>query len=127
MDAVDIDDLVNYAESFIAQRLVDGILVQAVAAFPPLGWAFLNPISRQFIELGVNVGIKILDGMGFNINTDVITTDQGADWRKAAAVVLRLPDSVSDEEWEKAENEANHKFDELVRLTRTNKLRKQTT
>lgn len=122
MDSIDIQKLVDYTESLIAGRMVDFLLAQAVVAVPWLGWAFVNPITKGIIEWGVNVGIKFLDGIGFNINTDIVTTDQAADYRHTVAAIHNSPDDISDEEWEKLENEANHKFDELVHLAKSAKL-----
>lgn len=119
MDSIDVQDLVDWTESFIAKRMIDFILAQAIIAAPWLGWALINPVARGIIEAGVNLGIKFLDGIGFNLNTDIVTTDQGSDYRKTIVALIKAPDDIPDAEWERLENEANHKFDELVRLSKS--------
>lgn len=80
---------------------------------------FLNtPIIRDLMKSLLHKIIELLAGQGglvaFVINTRVFTTDQAKDYMDAVGNILKLPEGVSDEEWEKAELKANHAFAQLV-------------
>ena len=118
MDSIPIQGLVDQTKSFFAKRLIEYLLAQALIAAPFLGWSFILPLLRQVVEWGVNKALDYLDGKLFNLNMDILTSDQASDYRKTVAAILTAPDDISDAEWIKLEEAANHKFDELIRLSK---------
>lgn len=114
MDPIPIEKLVEEAKkdfvSFISTAIVSAIMI----AVPSLSW--LETPIRYFI----NLAVVFLVGRGelgvFVLNARVLTSDQAKDYRSAVAKRLLAPDTVSDDEWEEIENEANHYMVQLVRF-----------
>lgn len=123
MDAIPIQDLVDNAKSRSIDLLSKYVIGQIAALTGPLSGFFgklLEAIIGKLVRWVVTKVVEFSDRKLFNFNADILTTDQASDYRKAEAAVIRAKDdpSVSDEEFERLEYEANHKFDQLVNLAK---------
>ena len=118
MDAIPIQALVDKTKAFVAARTVEFLVAKAVLALPFLAWPVISTITRKAIEWGVEAALTFMDGQLFNLNMDILTRDQASDYRKTIAALELAPDDISDADWMKLEQDANHKFDELVRLAK---------
>lgn len=122
MDAIPIQDLVDAAEARGVDFATDIIMAEIATLTGPLAGILLwlmNFIARPFIHALVAWIVKILDFGLFKLNMDVVVSDQGADYRAAEAKVERAKSdpTVTDDQWEAMENEADHKFRELFNYT----------
>lgn len=118
MDAIDVQELVDYTKALIAKGLKTFIMGVIVKEFPPAATGVLQQMLSSFLDYVVKLVLNYFDKMAFNLNIDLLTSDQAADYRDAVAKLIKAPDDISDQEWERLENEASSKFDNLVRLTK---------
>jgi hypothetical protein len=94
------------------------IYAELVAGAPWIAaWPIVGNIARWIIERAVTFAATKGGLVAFMINSKVFTTDQARDYTKALEKLHQLPDHVSDAEWEKAEDEANHSFGNLFNWT----------
>lgn len=123
LDTIDID---GFADEFAKRTLEverNAVVAGAVAAFPWLaaGGPFAKIVTEVIGDVS-EVFLKYLNDqigwIAFKFNTTVFTTDQGKDYVASIEKLLKLPDDVSDAEWEKAEDEANRAFRNLVNYRR---------
>lgn len=119
MDAIPIEELVQKTKAYAVKYGTDLVLAEIVALTGPISGFFaplLNYILKEAVGWVVSIIVNKADKFLFGLNMNVVTSDQGKDYREAVAKVLTLPDNVSDAEWEAAELAANHKFDQLARF-----------
>lgn len=123
LDTVDVDDLFKqFGEDLL--RLETAAAVSSAVAFAP--WlAAPNPFSKIALEGVEEVAEETLKYLNkqfgwiaFRFNTTVFTTDQGKDYIDSVTKRNNLPDDVSDEVWDAAEEEANHAMRNLVNYRR---------
>ncbi len=120
LDTIDIEDLANqFGEDFVA------VTTKAVmgAVYVKVPWLagqgnFFGKVVQELVEfivqyIGHNLGL-----IAFQFNTYVWTTDQGQDYIASVEKRRAMPEDVSDEDWMKAEEEANHAFFNLWNLKR---------
>jgi hypothetical protein len=100
-----------------------------VSFFTKLIWTELSviapwvntPLLKQLLKWSIEKGVTFLATQGglvaFMINTKIFSVDQAKDYREALEKLNKLPDGVSDEEWEKTEREANLAFERLIRFS----------
>lgn len=81
----------------------------------PIMWALRGVV--QWIVVRV---YEYIDKGLFNVNMDIVAADQASDWRKSEAALMRakLDPNLTQEYWEQLEHEANHKFEQLINLTK---------
>ena len=123
LDTIDIDDFANEFAKQTLKAERNAVVAGAIAAFPWLGAGGpFAPIITDMIgdisEVFLDYFNKQIGWIAFKFNTTVFTTDQGKDYVASIEKLLKLPDNVSDAEWEKAEDEANHAFENLVNYRR---------
>jgi len=123
MDALPIQDLVDQAKARAINSITAGLIAQAVAITGPLSGFFgsiINWLLGSFIRWLVTKAVDFADRRLFNFNMDIVTADQAADYREAEARVIRARSdaNVSDEEYERLEDEANHLFDQLINFAK---------
>lgn len=82
---------------------------------PAIMWA-LDGVVRWI----VTIVIDYVDQGLFNVNMEIVAADQASDWRAAEAALLKAKQdpNLTDEYWEQLEHEANHKFEQLINLTK---------
>lgn len=118
MDTVDIEDLAGKVKSSFVGFWTNFIYGAAVAQMPALAGPIVSTIVKGAIGWAVELMATKGGQVAFMINTGVFTRDQAKDFLEALRAIDKLPDNVSDEEWEKKENEANHAFGNLVNYTK---------
>lgn len=123
LDTVDVDDLFSQFSEDLLKLETAAAVSSAVAALPWL--AAPNPFSKIALEIIEKSARELLEYLNkqfgwilFRFNTTVFTTDQGKDYIATIEKRLALPDDVSDEIWDAAEEEANHALKNLVNLRR---------
>lgn len=119
MDTIPIEDLVQQTKSFAIKYGTDLVLVEIAALTGPIS-GFFAPLINYFFRSAVGWVVARLvnksDRFLFGINMDLVTSDQAKDYRASIAKLIKAPDEISDADWEKLEDEANHNFGNLVRL-----------
>lgn len=119
LDTIDIEDLAAEFRKDIlrAERnvIVSGIVAKNpwLLAAGPFAVAATDLIG-DIVEIGLVYINEQIGWIAFRFNTTVFTTDQGKDYVEAIEKRLNLPDDVSDEVWDAAEEKANHAFKNLV-------------
>lgn len=112
MDTIPIEDFAKYVKSSFVSYYTDLAMTGILAVAPwsvPVSW-----LTRMFVEFIVTF-IATKGGLvAFMINTKVFTKDQAKDYIRIINELHSLPDDVSDEDWEKKEDEANHYFHNIV-------------
>ncbi len=122
MDTIPIQELVDAVESRSVDVVTQIIILEIASATGPLSGVLaiaMNYLAKPLIKLIVTYIVKILDRVGFNLNMDLVTSDQAKDYREAEANLIKAKanSELSDEEWSRLEEAANHKFDQLFNLT----------
>ncbi len=123
MDTLPVQDLVDYTKQLEKKGLKAFILVKIAALTGPLagimGW-FVTTFLDRFVEWIVEQAIEYVWKLKFRANIDLITSDQGADYRKDAAAAIRAQrdPSIPVSEWEKRERAANHSLNQLGNYTK---------
>lgn len=116
MDTIPIEELVQKTKALAIEYGSKLVLAEIAALTGPIS-GFFAPIINFLLKEAVNWVVTLLINKGdkflFGLNMPLVTSDQGKDYRDAVAKVLSLPDDVSDADWEAAEDEANHKFQQL--------------
>lgn len=111
--ANDIGDLVEQARSSFLKWGVQLLLSNLITWQPWLA----TPLVKQILEIVLTILFKILIDKGelgaFIINTRVLTSQQGKEYKEA---VIKSLTAQTDEEWENAEREANEKFINLIKF-----------
>lgn len=111
---VDIDDLVKYAK----QQGLDFGVKYLLLKFPWMATPWISWFTVPILKMVVGALLDEVELFGFRVNATFLTSGQAADFRAAAAKALNVPKDISDEEWEKIENEASEAFRNLVRFAR---------
>lgn len=119
LDTVDIEDLANEFGKDLIRVERNAIVASVVASSPWL--AAGGPFAKIALEVIGDIAEEMLKYLNeqigwiaFRFNTTVFTTDQGKDYIKTIEKRRDMPDDVSDEEWARAEEEANHALYNLV-------------
>jgi hypothetical protein len=116
LDTIDIEDFAQKVKSSIVNYILAGVI-----AMPPFSKLVAIPILGRIIKTFIEIAAEIVAGKlgfaAFVINTGIFTRDQARDYVEALRRIDNLPEGVSDDEWEKHENEANHAFTNLVRYS----------
>ncbi len=114
MDTIDIEEFANEFKNSFVSVFTEVAMTALIASQP---WIAASPLRRpihDFIEWIITLIGTVGGLVAFMINTHVFTTDQADDWFKSRQVLKNLPDDVTDEVWDKAEEEANHAFRNLI-------------
>lgn len=119
MDAIPIEDLVTKTKALAIKYGVDLVLAEIAALIGPIS-GFFAPVINFFLKKSVEWAVTVLvnksDRFLFGVNMDLVTSDQAKDYRASVAKLIKASDDISDEEWEKLEDEANHNFGQLAKL-----------
>ena len=111
--ALDIDDLIKYAKKQGADFGVKYLMMKFPwAATPWISW-LTEPLFRMVVQALLDEA----DLFGFKVNSAFLTSAQAAEYRAAVAKLHGVSKNISDEEWEKLENEASESFRNLVRYS----------
>ncbi len=123
LDTVDVEDLFSQFSEDLLKLETAAAVSSAVGVAPWL--AAPNPFSKVALEIVEKSARELLEYLNkqfgwilFRFNTTVFTTDQGQDYIASVEKRLKLPDDVSDEVWDAAEEEANHALKNLVNTRR---------
>lgn len=114
MDTIDIEDFAEYVKSSFVTYFTELALTELAIVAPWTKLPVLSWLIRQFVNWVVDYLATKGGQVAFMINTKVFTQDQAKDYMSALEAMHSLPDTVTDEQWEKAENEANHAFRNLI-------------
>lgn len=117
-DTIDIEDFANQVKKDLVSFFTNLVWANLIIVAPWLTSPILAIPVKYVIELIIEFLATTGGLAAFVINTKVFTTDQAKDYMEAVSNLLTLPDSVSDEEWEKAEDETNKAFANLVNFTK---------
>lgn len=119
MDTIPIEDLVQKTKEYAVKYGTDLVIAEIASLVGPISGFFapiINWIMREVVQWVIQTFVNKADKFLFGVNMNVVTADQGADYRAAVAKVLTLPDNVSDADWEAAELAANHAFGQLAKF-----------
>ncbi len=111
--ALDIDDLVNYAKKQGVEFGVKYLLLK----LPWLATPWISWLATPILRMIVQTLLDEVDLFGFKVNSIFLTSAQAAEYRAAVAKLHGLDDNISDEEWERLENEASESFRNLIRYS----------
>lgn len=114
LDTIDIEDFANRVKKDLVSFFTALIWANVTIAVPWLNIPVIRDIVKSLIE-AIVLFLATTGGLAaFIINTKVFTTDQAKDYTQAISDLMSLPDDVSDEEWDQAEQKANHAFAQLI-------------
>jgi hypothetical protein len=123
VDAIPVQDIVDQFKARSIDLATEAVLGQVIALTGPLS-GFFGPViyffMKRIVRWGVSVALDYLDKGLFNVNMEIVASDQASDWRKAEAKLMKAKEdpNLTDEYWEQLEYEANHKFEQLVNFTK---------
>jgi len=113
---VDIEDFAKKVKSSLVTHYTNVAYVALVAQMPVLATPVISSIVKAIIELVVEKLAGIGGLAAFMINTGIFTQDQAKDYISSIQKIDQLPEGVSNEEWEKAEDGANIAFSRAINL-----------
>lgn len=115
-DAIDVEDLANMIKQSFVAYTSDVLYAELLSIAPWVATPVVSFIVKKAIAWAVNILATKAGYVAFIINSRVLTMSQAKDYMDALNKIRSLPDDVPDADWEKAENDANHAFRNLIRF-----------